>query len=51
MVYQHRKSLRERTLLQQRRELVKLIGSIRSLLHQMNRMQDELRGHVSGMRR
>lgn len=50
-MYQHWKGLCERAFLQQRGELVELVGSVRSLLHQMNRMQDELRGHVASVRR
>lgn len=49
--YQHRESLGERALLQQRGEFIELVSSVRPLLHQVHSMKDKLGGDISGVRR
>lgn len=49
--YQHRESLSERALLQQRGELVELVSSVSPLLDQVHSMKDKLRGDIGGVRR
>lgn len=49
--YQHRESLRDRALLQQRGEFVELVSSVSPLLHQVHSMEDKLGGDIGGVRR
>lgn len=49
--YQHRESLSERALLQQRGEFIELVRSVRPLLHQVHGMKDKLGGDIDGVRR